>query len=207
MGTLETILREDAESKARLQAAKLATFALTPTERRSFIVEVLAFIEDEETSGIRRVSLAEGSEVDDSFVQKCQALLGEHPEGLSTAEVALAIGQTISGASGTLTWLKKKYPGHLINRGNRWMLLRPIEKKKQLREFIREALIAAGTPLDAKTITVAVNKGRPNTKRATVNCELLRMQAAGCVFPSGKRNARGGQIFSLTPPFEAESSQ
>lgn len=199
MGTIENLLKEDAASRARLEAAQRAARALNPIERRKLLVELVTIVEDEEKFGARQVKLPDDVEPDATFVTKCEAVLAAHPDGLTTEEIALAIGQTVDSAGSTVRWLKKKAPGHVIQRGHRWHLLRLTEKKKQLREYIREVITAAGEPLGAGDICRAVRRLKSDANKGSVGSELIRMQKASCLFTTGATTKRGGNPYSLTP--------
>jgi hypothetical protein len=198
VGTIENLLKEDAASRARLQAALSAAHGLTVPERKKLLVELVTLVESEEESGARRVKVPDDVEPDATFVTKCEAILAAHPEGLTTAEIALAIGQTTPCADATVRWLKKKAPGHVIRRGDRWHLLRPTQKRPQLREYIREALTSAGRPLGSGDILRAVRHLKSDVNKGSVNSELIRMQKASCLFTAGMTK-HGTKLYSLAP--------
>lgn len=136
-------------------------------------------------------------EPDASYVDRCQSLLGEHPDGLTSSEIGVAIGQTREAADSTVRWLKAKAPGHIEKRGDRWVLLQPFDKKKQLRDYIREVLTNAKGPLNSGDIIPEVMKLRAHTNHGSIKSELLRMAKAEVLFVVGS-NARG-KLYSLTP--------
>lgn len=206
MGLIENLLKQDAESKARLQTAVIAVRTLTPAERKTFLVELITVVQAEEADGARVVRLPAGIEPDASFVTKCQAVLADRPEGVTVADIALAIGQTVDAASSTVRWLRKKFPGHVIQRGNRWHLLRPIEHKKQLREYIREVL-AEASPLSSGDIIRGVRARKPDAAPGSIKSELIRMQGAKVLFTSPGISRRSGRLYSLTPPQEGGAQQ
>lgn len=120
MSLVEKLLLADWESEQRMSAAWAAAAALTDAEKRKLVVELVKVLEREE-GGLRDVpptpafttsppiaaQVAPFAELepDATQIDKCEALLAQHPEGLTSFQVATAIGCQGTIHS-TLDWLR-----------------------------------------------------------------------------------------------------
>jgi hypothetical protein len=141
-----------------------------------------------------------------TFVDSAEAFVLLHPEGVSTRQVADAIGQKISAVDGTLRQLLKR--GTVERRGRQWfpkgapVAVKP--KKPGIREDILAVYKADRGPLSAAAIFRGVQKIKPDANKASVDGEIHRMKHATkpLLVQAGVGENNGG-LYALTAEGEA----
>ncbi len=141
-----------------------------------------------------------------TYVDRAEAFVLLHPEGVSTRQVADAIGQKISAVDGTLRQLLKK--GTVERRGRQWFPMgapvAPKPKKPGIREDILAVYKAEKGPLSAGAIWRGVLKIKPDSNKASVDGEIHRMKHATTPLLEqvgvGENN---GGLYALTSAGEA----
>jgi hypothetical protein len=131
-----------------------------------------------------------------TFADKAEAFVRENSEGVSTAKVADAIGQSKVNTYGTLRFLTKSR-GTIAGRRGKWFPAHAAPKVQQ-GVTIRAAIMRVlrdGKARGAADVHRAVCSFRPNTKKTSICSELLRLRQAEFLVARG--NTAHGVLYGL----------
>lgn len=190
--------------------------ALSPAERRTVLVRLIEVIEREATtsqpeSAVVQLAppVAVKTEVavvtrGPSYVDKAEAFVLSHPNGVRTREVAEGIGQDVSAVDGSLRIALNKR-GTIERRGRFWFpkgketAPPPKPEKKTIRDLICEAFAAEGRPLSAAELYEAIQRIKPDINKSSLDGEINRMKYHHPpLLTTADTGPHGGGIYKLT---------
>ena len=140
----------------------------------------------------------------DTYANRIEALVIEHPEGVSNAEVAAAVGQSPNNTPGTLRHLAKR--GTIENRDGKWFPVPGANPKKPgitLRSAIIEVL-ADGKARGTAEIFRLVSQTVPTAKKNSVAAEIMRLKVDRKIVEHGVSGR--GPLYMLAALTTPESS-
>lgn len=207
MSLVNQIVQQAREKKARREAAIAAVMGLPLDERRDVLADLIMLAEAEEQPVTapkpqEPPTSASAGQKRRTYVDRAEALILASPNGLTTTEIARAIGQAPTNADGTLRQLLKR--GTVERRDGKWYPVSvssaPVvgakPKAKTLRGLITEVLTTANTPLGATDIFNGLVRLKPDAKRPSVDAELVRMRHDKLLVQKGV-GANNGGLFVL----------
>lgn len=205
------------ESKKRKAAVLQAFIALPQSEQHEVLADVIAHIEATDVATLRTApvrAMPTGSpNQTQTFVERAEAFVLAHPDGVKTAEVSKAIGQDVSGVDGSLRQAVKR--GRIERQGRLWvpagrtLAAEEPTTKPQGRITIRDLIVRvysenSNTPLGASALYEALQALQPDINRSSVDGEMNRMRTASLLKQVAVGQNGGGQ-YVLAPGKEAGS--
>lgn len=205
MSIVDRIVEHERQKRNRQDSAFAAVRSLPVDERRAVLARLIE-AEDQpdpelavepEPSSAHRTPPPSGT----TFVDKAEAFVLAHPEGVKARAVGESIGQKRDSATGSLNQAAKR--GSIVNRHGTWFPVdgsrdpRGPSTKKTIRQVIIEAFAAEKKPMGAKSLYEACSKIKKDIHVASVHGEINRMKHDRLLIKAG-RGARGS-LFSLAP--------
>jgi hypothetical protein len=206
VSVVDRIIQNAKERKARRDTAIAAFKALPAEDRHEVLAELIGLVEadagddppdanEAQQPPQTPARASEGPETA-TFTDKGEAFVLQHPEGVTTRQVATAIGQKVESVDGTLRSVVK-YRGTIERRDGKWWPKSPDGQKRVThREITSQVLAAANRPMGAGDIIAAVQAIDPERKRESLEAELHRMREDGVIVQKGS-NGRGS-LYVLT---------
>ena len=206
--------RLEEEAKKRQDAAYNVVMALPVDEQPAVVVRLLdAFAargqREPAPKAAQSAPKAEpstnGAARRETFVDKAEAFVLAHPEGVKTRQVADAIGQDVSAVDTTLRQVMEKRKT-IDRRGRLWIpkgapATHAAKKPKHgIRELIYEAFAAEKGPLSSAGIYRALQKLKPDINKSSVDGEINRMRyvAKPALLVQVGMGENGGGLYNLT---------
>lgn len=200
VSVVDRIIQNAKERKARRDTAIAAFRSLPVEDRQEVLAELIGLVEEDASQDAPHPAEPQQTpqttaEPDDAaekgtFTDKGEAFVLQHPEGVTTRQVATAIGQKVESVDGTLRSVVK-YRGTIERRDGKWWPKSPdAQKRVTHREIISQVLAAANRPMGAGDIIAAVQAIDPERKRESLEAELHRMREDGVIVQKGS-NGRG----------------
>jgi len=135
-----------------------------------------------------------------SYVDKAEAYVLAHPEGVETAQVGKAIGQTTMNADGSLRQVMKNRKT-IERRDRKWFPAAdaPAQPSKNtIRTKIINVFLAMKKPLDSTDIWEAVKRLDPNINRGSFEGEMNRLRRDRLITAiEGKQGKHGSGVYVL----------
>lgn len=200
MSVIERIVEQARKAKERKAAVLSAFRSLEASERREVLADLILEAEAEAQPTAERAPSTNGQPGQSgSFTDRAEAFVLAHPDGVTTRQVADAIGQDVSSVDGSLRNAMKR--GRITRTGRLWVPVASAETAKTPKTTIRsliERVFAEGDnkPLGAAALFEALKRFQPDINRSSVDGEMNRMRKDNLLIQVGV-GPNGGGIYKL----------
>lgn len=212
---LTKLLQEKAAKAKRRRAADLIIESMSEEERREYIADWILRIEGAAPAPQQQPSSAETNNAPpppkgrrETFVDKAERCVLDHPEGIRTADVATGIGQDVKSVDGTLRHAAERRGSIYYDKATRcWYPkgVRPSKKGEQpargrritIRDLIYQVFAAERRPLGALELYQCVQKIKSDINRTSVDGEINRMKKDKLLVRVGD-GPNNGSLYNVT---------
>lgn len=196
MSTLDEIIRARQTRQAQRDAAVACVMALAADDQIEVLAELASRIAPQPATTATSVPTTPAKEPEPdprspSYTDQAETYVLAHPDGVTTRQVADAVGQPTVSADGTLRSVIRSRKT-IERRDGKWYpaAVPPVSKRKTHRAAIAEVMTAIGRPMGAGEIVAGVQQMDPERRREPIEAELHRMRTDGAIVTQGT-NGRG----------------